>query len=600
MSKGIIKFLIVLTIFFCGASSVTAQGVFGVNAPKVVAMDEVFRIVFTATDKVDNFQGPQTKDFHILAGPVSSTMSSTNIINGKRTHTYEVSYTYTLQPKEIGVFVIPSATVKIGKNTYTSDPITIEVVAQQKQEKSSQDSDGGQGTGISANDILLKLHLNKTKVVKGEPIIATLKLYTRVGISGFEDIKFPVFNGFWSQEIETPTNIEFARETLDGQIYDAALLRKYMLLPQQSGVINIDPAEMICQIQVRSNAPSRSVFDDFFDNYQTLRKRITTKQIKVNVAELPSNAPASFTGGVGKFKMNAELSVDKLKAHEAASLIVTINGTGNINLIEQPKVTLPVDFESYDVKSSEKVSSTSSGTNGSKIFEFPFIPRSHGEFTIEPIYFTYYDIAQKKYITLSSKPISINVERGNDTGSSVIVPGVNKQYVKSLGEDIRFIVADGSHLSKSGVLFAGSILFYVLIVVAIILFLVVSMILNKLIDRKKDIAGSKNRKAKKVAKARLKKAEMLLKQSLYSAFYEELHKALMGYVSDKLALPVADLNRDNISENLLSKGNSEDIVKRFLDELDACEYARYAPSSDNSAMDKHYKEAIIVISEIES
>ena len=593
-------FIITTLILFLGSlQTLVAQDHFGISAPKVVAVDEMFTVVFTATGKVKEFNAPDMQDFHILAGPMSSTSSSTQIVNGKVTHSYEISYTYTLQPKSKGNFVIPSASVVMNKKTYKSEPFSVEVVAQQQQ-SSSGNSGQSSGTGISESDLMLKLYLNKSKVVKGEPIIATLTLYTKVGISGFEDIRFPVFNGFWSEEVETPSNVEFVRETLDGQIYNAALIRKYMLIPQQSGTLTIEPAEMICQIQIRSNSQSRNMFDGFFDDYQTIRKRISTPARKVVVAELPANAPASFTGGVGKFEMTAKLATDSIKAHEATSLSVVISGTGNFNMVEQPKVEFPLDFEAYDVKRTENVSSSSSGTSGTKTFEFPFIPRSPGQFAVDPVEFTYYDIAKRQYVTLKSAPLTIGVARGDESNAAVGVPGVNKQYVKSLGEDIRFIVTDISILNKKGVLFASTWWYYLSLLFVVALFFLIVMILNKLVDRKRDVVGAKNRKAKKVAKARLKNASVLLEQNLYSAFYEELDKALSGYVSDKFALTVTDLSRERIAEELSAKTNSEELVNRFLELLDACEYARYAPSSDSSAMANHYAMAINLISEIES
>lgn len=593
-------FIITTLILFLGSlQTLVAQDHFRISAPKVVAVDEMFTVVFTATGKVKEFNAPDMQDFHILAGPMSSTSSSTQIVNGKVTHSYEISYTYTLQPKSKGNFVIPSASVVMNKKTYKSEPFSVEVVAQQQQ-SSSGNSGQSSGTGISESDLMLKLYLNKSKVVKGEPIIATLTLYTKVGISGFEDIRFPVFNGFWSEEVETPSNVEFVRETLDGQIYNAALIRKYMLIPQQSGTLTIEPAEMICQIQIRSNSQSRNMFDGFFDDYQTIRKRISTPARKVVVAELPANAPASFTGGVGKFEMTAKLATDSIKAHEATSLSVVISGTGNFNMVEQPKVEFPLDFEAYDVKRTENVSSSSSGTSGTKTFEFPFIPRSPGQFAVDPVEFTYYDIAKRQYVTLKSAPLTIGVARGDESNAAVGVPGVNKQYVKSLGEDIRFIVTDISILNKKGVLFASTWWYYLSLLFVVALFFLIVMILNKLVDRKRDVVGAKNRKAKKVAKARLKNASVLLEQNLYSAFYEELDKALSGYVSDKFALTVTDLSRERIAEELSAKTNSEELVNRFLELLDACEYARYAPSSDSSAMANHYAMAINLISEIES
>lgn len=603
------KFLITVLSLFAFISAGAQEYSLSVSAPTVVAVDEVFRVVFTASGKVKTYNFPTFSDFQILAGPSSSTMSSTTFINGKREQTFEESYTFVLQPKAEGKFTIPAASVEIKGKNYTSRPFTIEVVKQQNtagqtsgttsSSSASSSTKGSQNLGDK--DIMLKLHLSKSSVVRGEPIVATLKLYTRVGVGGFEDVKFPTFNGFWSQEIDTPTNIEFARETIDGEIYDAALIRRYMLIPQQAGNLTIEPAELVCLVQVRTSSPSRSIFDSFFDSgYETLRKRLQTPKLGVKVAQLPAGAPASFTGGVGDFKIEAKLSRESLKAHEAASLVVTISGTGNINLIDAPSLTLPPDFESYDIKRSEKISVGASGNSGTKIFEYPFIPRSSGNFEIAPIEFTYYNLSQGRYVTVSTAPLRLEVERGDETGAVVAPSGTNKQIVKSLGEDVRFISTDSSNLKVNKNPLILSIWFYSGVGAIILICILLCIILDKTIERKRDIVGTKNRKAKKMAKARLKKADLFLKQNLYSAFYEELHKAIQGYISDKLIIPQADLNRENISHALMEKKISEEVIKQLFDLLEACEYARYAPATGHTAMESHYNDAVKVISSIES
>lgn len=603
MKLKAIKLWMVISLL-CGFTSVKGQqhGL-TVDAPAVVALDEAFRVVYTASGKTKEFNPPQISDFQVLAGPTTSTMSSTNIINGKRTHTYQESFTYILLAKGEGKFTIPAASVNIDGDTYTSKSITIEVV------KGGQSAESSSGNGVNGRDryptigekdIILSMTLSKDNVVKGEPVIATLKLLTRTNISGVEDIKFPSFNGFWSQEIEAPNNLEFVRETYNGEIYSAALLRKYMLLPQQTGELSIEPAEMICAVQVRSSAPSRSIFDDFFDNYQTLKKRIHTPKLKVTVRPLPSGAPTSFTGGVGNYKLDVKLSRDSLSAHEAASLIVTVSGTGNLNLIEAPKVNFPPDFEVYDVKRSENISTTASGSSGSKRFEYPFIPRSSGTFEIEPIEFSYYNVNANKYMTIKSEPQSIGVARGAESAAPVISSGINKQSVKSLGDDIRYIETSAEHLDKGRTFAIASAGFWCGMGAVVCGFLAAAYILERSIARRQDVVGRRNRRAKKVAKARLKRGEEFLRQELYTAFYEELHKAILGYLSDKLMVPAGELNRDVIREKLLARGCTEELIAALEGVIDACEYARYAPSSGASAMESHYQEAMRIISEIES
>ena len=269
--------------------------------------------------------------------------------------------------------------------------------------QSSSQSSQRQQVGVQDSDIFLTLTLDRNKVVVGEPIIATLKLYQRVNIAGFENVSFPTFNGFWSQEIEAPTNIEFAREVYEGQIYNAALLRKFVIIPQQQGQVTINPAEMTCLVNIRVSSGGTSIFDGLFDDYRTVRKKVSTGPVTVTVSPLPAGAPASFAGGVGEFKISAKVSKDTLKTHEAASLVLTVSGRGNVSLLETPKVNFPPDMEVYDTKVSDRIDK--SGLSGSKTYEFPFIPRSHGDFVIEPVKYSYYDVNQRRYVTLETAPI---------------------------------------------------------------------------------------------------------------------------------------------------------------------------------------------------
>lgn len=588
-----------------------AQSSFNVDAPRVVSKSEVFRVVFTADGEIDDFVSPTFTGLDVLAGPSPSRMSSTQIINGKRTDAIEVSYTFIVRPKSDANASISAASATIGGKVYTTSAISVEVVkgdsnsSNSNSQSSSVSSSSRQqsSSNVSSDDIFLRLSFNKTKVVKGEPIIATLKLYTNVSIGGFEDIKFPVFNGFWSQEIETPQNINFVRESVDGKIYNAAVLRKYMLLPQQVGSITVDPAELICQIQVRVSGGRRgnSMFDDFFDSgYQTIKKRLSTKSAKITVAALPNGAPASFGGGVGKFTMDVKLSRKDLKAHEAGSIIVDIKGSGNLNLIENPNVELPADFETYDVKVDNNFSNGANGISGTKSFEFPFIARSEGKFVIPPVEYSYYDISSKKYNTLKSDSLVVDIAKGSGVASGPMIQGINKQQVANLGEDIRYIFTASPKLFAKGEFFIWSIWFFVTLVVIIIFFAALWFYLVSQIKFKGDIKRVRNKKANKIAKSRLKQANVYLTQNLSSAFYEELHKALLGYIGDKLSIQFADMQRDTISETLVSKGVSEANVADFMSLLDDCEMARYSQSGGVSQMQDVYSKAIVVISNLEN
>lgn len=580
----------------------SAQNSFTADAPAVVSTDEIFRVVFTATyegGKVSDFVPPSFEGLEVLAGPVSSTSTSFQSINGQSSTTHTHSYTYTVRAVQEGKVTLGAASVKIGKETYSTEPRTIEAVKGEVPDQGSAAS-GGQRQS-AGEDLMLRMSVSKTRAVVGEPVIVTLKLYVQSSaISGFEDVRFPTFDGFWSQEIDAPQNIQFVRENYNGQVYNAALLRRYMLLPQQTGALTIDPSELVCLLQIRAESTGpRSIFDDFFSSYQTIRKRVTSEPVTVNVSALPAGAPASFTGGVGSFRLSAGFDSDSVAAHEATSLRMTITGTGNINLVEAPKVKLPADFEAYDVRKTENITTGASGSTGTLTFEYPFIPRAPGVFDIDPVEFTYYDIEAGRYRTLSSGPLRLKVGEGTRTDAAVIPSGVSKRSVESLGEDIRFI-STTPRLKKAGRMMVSSPAMLIIPTVIVLATAAVWLLLSRSIARRSDVAGTRNRKALKVARARLRNASAFLKQGLYSAFYEELHKALHGYISDKLMLPVADLTRERIGEELRSRGKDEAVIQELSDILDACEYARYAPASGSEAMEKHYEQAVKVISQIES
>ena len=587
-----------------------AQTSIDVRMHNVVALDEQFNITFIIEgDKPSDFEWQPGDDFALVWGPQQGRSSSVQIINGKRTESSETTYSYILKPVKTGKFVLPKARAVVkGKEIYSPEK-SVEVVAQSSSKQSSGASQFArpsgstaqprQQAGISDNDLFMTLSLNRNNVVVGEPITATLKLYQRVNITGFEGATFPSFNGFWSQEVDAPSNIEFVRETYDGQIYNAAVLRKFLIIPQQSGQLKIDPAELVCLVNVRVSSGGTSIFDGFFDDYRTVRKKVTSAPVTVNVSPLPAGAPASFAGGVGKFNISASVSKDTLMTHDAASLVVTVSGKGNISLLEPPKVSFPPDMEVYDAKVVNDLSS--GGMSGSKKYDFPFIPRSYGDFVIEPIKYSYYDIDAKKYVTLQTDPIPVTVLKGKDVEkSAVVMPGISQKDVRNLDSDIRYINTKSGNLAPKGQFLVTSAGLWLLAAALCIAALVLWLSLRRLAARRADVAGTKNRKATKMALKRLKLAHTFLTQNLYTAFYEELHKALLGFISDKLNIPSSELSRDRIADSLRAEHVAENSITTFIGLLDDCEFARYSPSSGNEAMAAHYEAAADVISSIDS
>ena len=600
--------LLISLILLLSVSLVYAQTSIQVQAHKVVSIDEQFNVTFVIEGaKPTDFSWEPGADFDLIWGPQQGRSTSVQIINGQRTESSQTTYSYILRPLKEGRFTLAEASAKVKGNEIYSNPHTIEVVSSRSSSGQSSQSSQNQSSrpqaqqgNISDSDLFLRLSLNRSDVVVGEPITATIKLYQRVNISGFEGVSFPSFNGFWSQEIEAPSNIEFQRETYDGQIYNAAVLRKFLLIPQHQGKLNIDPAELVCLVSVRVSSGGNSIFDGFFDEYRNVRKKVQTKPVTVNVSALPAGAPASFAGGVGEFSVSADVSKDSIKTHEAASLVVTVTGRGNVALLEAPKVSFPPDMEVYDTKVTSNIAP--GGMSGTRKYEYPFIPRSHGDFVIEPIKYSYYDVNQKKYVTLETQPIALTVLKGNETGSSasVVIPGSSQKDVKDLDSDIRYINVKNPLLVAKGHFLVGSGLFWIIVTLLVAASAALWLLLRRMAARRADVAGMKNRKATKMAMKRLQLAGTFLKQNLYTAFYEELHKALLGFIADKLMIPAAELSKDKISDALKGGNVPQDYINAFVGILDACEFARYSPSTGNDAMTAHYAAAADVISAIDS
>lgn len=584
----------------------SAQTSIQVQTHNVVALDEQFTVSFVIEgSRPTDFEWEPGEGFNLLWGPQQGRSSSVQIVNGKRTESSQTTYSYVLRPVKEGKFTIPQARAIVGGKEIFSSETSVEVIggsasdASDARQSSQQSTSTRPSREASGQDVFLDLSLDRRNVVVGEPIKAVLKLYQRADIAGFEGADFPDFDGFWSQETLAPSNIQFVRESYGGQIYNSAVLREYVLIPQHAGTVQISPAELVCLINVRVSSGGSSMFDGFFDEYATVRKKVSSSPVSVNVRPLPQGAPDSFAGGVGVFSVEAFLSRDSLCAHEASSLILKVSGRGNLSLLETPKMTFPLDMESYDPKVTGSVASD--GLSGTKTYEYPFIPRSPGEFEIGPIKYSYYDVNQHRYVTVDAGSLTLNVARGNDYDDNAYsMTGTSRTGVRNLDTDIRYISTRESDFDEKGKFFIGSGLFWILFMLLCLLALIVWAIFRKMAARRADVVGTKNRKATKMALKRLRYAGSLLKKNQYSEFYEELHKAMLGYISDKLNMPVSELSKDRMSQVLQRNGVLGEYITELMNILDSCEYARYAPSTGNQAMTSDYEKAVEVISSIDS
>lgn len=581
------KKLSLIAALLLAVQTVSGQASISVQAPKAVALDEQFNLTFTVNDeKPESFQWDCPSYFKLVWGPQTGSSTSISMVNGKTTKTVTHSYTYILMPLREGEFTIPAATARTRKGSLSSKPVSIKVAKGGASSASSRPSSSN-AYSISSEDIFLRMSLSSRDVVVGQPITATIKLYERVGVAGFEDVRFPSFDGFWSQALEAPSNVNFQRETVGDEIYNAAVLRSFSIIPQQAGDLEIDPAELVCLVRVRNNrSGSGSLFDSFFqDEYSTVRKRVSTKPVTVHVRPLPQPQPASFCGGVGKFSISASMSCDSLAAHEAASLTLEVKGKGNISLIEAPAVKFPADFEVYDAKLTDK--------GDSKVFEYPFIPRHHGEFTIGPVEFSYYDTDASRYVTLSTGAMNLHVSKVEGVQSSGPVQGgfvgVSGRDVKDLGSDIRYICTGNASLHRSGQFFVLSPVFFVILALLVAVALVIFFVMRGAAARRADVAGERRRGASKMARKRLSGAES----------FEQLHRALLGFVADKLGMDASQQDKDAICARLVSEGASRSDADEFAALLVTCEYARYSPDSDKGALKSSYDAALRLITTLD-
>ncbi len=594
------KINILLIALFVGFSAMADNVRFIMEGPEIVGLGDQFRLGFTLNEKGSDLQLPDLSNFDVLMGPSTSQSSSIQIINGKTTQSTSFSYIFVLRAKKEGKFTIRPASIKVDGKIYESNSLEIQVAKGQPQQSSGQQNQAAEEeatpTGnISKDNLFVKLNLDRTNVSKGEQIMATVKLYLsqNVPLSGFDEVKLPSYEGFWTKEIDVPQQVNFTREVYNGKIYQVGVLKKTILFPQQTGAIRIDPFEITCLVRQRVSQ-QRGFFDDFFDNYRVVKAKVVSDPTTVNVKDLP-NQPANFSGAVGSFSFSGELDKSSIKSNEAVTLKLTVKGSGNLTLINPPKIELPEDFETYEPKTSNQITANDNGLSGSVTFEYLFIPRFAGNFTISPVQFVFFNPATRQYETRSTEAFKISVEKGTDDPNASVVSSYSKQDVKMIGKDIRFIKQNKSKLKPKGSSFYGTTEFYAIYLLSMIAFAVVFVLNRKKIKESANIALVRNKRANKVALKRLKEAAGFLKNNHAEKFYESVIKALWGYLSDKLSIPVAELNREKASATLLNKGIGPDVVNELMKIIDDCEFARYAPAAFSGTMKEIYDGAAKVM-----
>ncbi len=595
-------------------SAFADEVVFRAQAPKQVVVGRPFQITYTVNQRSRDLRAPEFTDFDVLSGPYTSTSSSTSFVNGKRTSSFEQTYTYMLMAQRAGTFTIAPATVKVDGENVQSNGVRIEVLPEDQPSsstsqtgqsgqtrQSSQSSSSGQA---SSENIFVRTIASKTKVHEQEALMITYKLYfANVDVAQLtNNTKLPEFTGFLKQDLEQG-EIQTELEHYNGRNYQTAVLYRTILYPQHSGDIAIDPAKFEAVLRVQTQQRARSIFDDFFGSYTNVTKMLTAPGVTIHVSALPSGKPAGFSGGVGKFTLTPSISQTELQANEAVTIKLDISGSGNMKLIKTPAIDWPEGFEPYDPKVTNNFKTTTSGVSGTKSIEYLAIPRSAGEYTIPAVKFSYFDIDEKAYKTLSTPEYTIRVKRGAGSNSdkgeeAVVVNYTQKEDIKQLGTDIRYIDTKAPKITNHQSQITNYNHVWLWYIIPLLIAVVLLIVLRKQIKEASDLTRMKYKRANKVAQKRLKAAAAALKANDKDAFYAAIESAAWTYLSDRLSIPTAELNKDNIASILVQKGVSEELIKDVNDVLSTAEFARYAPITDHG-MDDLYTATTNLINNLE-
>ena len=583
---------------------------FEINTPLIVSVGEPFRVEFILTNgdgDISSFEAPDFAGLDVLAGPTQSTSRSVQFVNGKRSSHSTLTITYVVMAQNPGNIIIGAAHITSDKTPMSTKPTPIEAVKEETQQRQTNEAAAAeQGSALqnqlAQDDILLRLNLSRSTVYKGEPVLASLTLYTRTGIAGLEDAKLPSFNGFWSQELPTD-NYQPQRQTVNGKVYDSQVIKEYLLYPQQAGELSIEPTTLtaIARIVMQS---SRN-YDPFFGSNSevyNIKRKLSTGAITLNVKELPAGAPSSFTGAVGSFTMKCNPPATEFQANSAATCTVEIAGSGNLTFLQQPKLDLPSSFELYNVRSTESIQTSTAGTRGYRRYEYPFIARAEGEYDIAPIEFTYFSPEKEEYITLKSEPLTLNILPDPAAGASQpaqLITSTTKESVRQLGSDIRFIKLGSPALMSSAAPLMLSGKYFAMVAVIIIAFVALYFVLRRRIRDSHNTVLVKNRRANKVAVQRFRMAERYMNEGNRHAFFEEMLRALWGYMGDKLNIPVSSLTKERIREELRRRGCPADEASHYTDIISRCDEAQYSPD-ESIQMSEVYAEGVGIISRIES
>ena len=597
-----VKVLLVLFSFQCSLFTSLSQTLTG-SAPSHVGVNEQFRLTYTVnTQNVSDFRaGDIPEGLEVLIGPNRSMQSSYQMINGHTSSSSSITYTYIVSATKNGTFTIPPAHVVVGGKSIASNSLTVKVsgTASSARQQRQQDDEGGEmrdaGSQISGSDLFIKVSANKSRVYEQEPILLTYKVYTLVSLTQLRG-DMPDLKSFYSQEVDLPQQKSFSIERVNGRPYRTCTWSQYVMFPQMTGKLKI-PSISFEGIVVQQN---RSVdpFEAFFNGgsgYVEVKKKIAAPGLEVQVDPLPTR-PADFSGGVGKFSISAQLDKTETKANDPITMRVIVSGTGNLKLIKQPVVNFPKDFDKYEPKVTDKTKLTTNGIEGSMIYDMLVVPRHQSKYEIPPVSFTYFDTSTNSYQTIKTEAFTLDVAKGSGPGA---VSDYSGQDLQELSKDIRYIKMGDVRQHSLDEFFFGSTTYWVSLAILALSFITLFVVFRQRAIENADLTKLRGKKANKVATKRLKKAAGLMADNKPGEFYDEVLRALWGYVGDKLNIPVEQLSHDNISQRLSDRGVGKATVMQFIGALDECEFERYAPGDPKGNMNKVYHKAMTAIEKIE-
>ncbi len=594
---------------------------FRAQAPAQVIVGRPFQFTYTVNQRARDLRAPEFNNFDYIAGPYTSQSSSTSFVNGRRTSSFTMTFTYTLMAQKEGTFSIPPATINVGGEHYTSNGVKITVLpedqpqqtgsGQQPTASNQRSATGGQQSatnGSEQGNIFVRTLVSKTKVYEQEAVLLSYKVYVAgVDLKQFtNNTTLPDFTSFLQQKIDLQ-DVQLELENYNGRNYQTATIYSTLLYPQKSGDITIEPATFEAVLLVPNQARSRSIFDDFFNSYTTATRTLRAPGTTIHVTPLPAGKPVSYAGGVGKFTMDAKLSATDVKANEAITLTLTIRGAGNMKLLKTPSVDWPEGFEQYDPKVTNNFKTSTGGMSGTRTIEYLAIPRAPGDYILPPVQFGYFDTEKGQYQVLTTPEYTLHIARGAGDQSATgvqqsTVSYVNKEDIRELGSDIRYIsAANFAPSSEKEVLRIGfgSWQMWLLYGCPLTLALLLFVIFRKRIRENADLTRVRKRQANSVARKRLKQAKKLMGEAQHKEqFFEEIERASLQYLSDRLSIPTADLNKDTITATLRSKAIDESLIERTNNVLSDAAFARYAPAMGITP-EQLYKQTESLINDLE-